>query len=400
MFDRASSCRITGALSAGIASLMLIVAPAATADQKRLFKPVRATQKALHFQLHDVAAKEIRGGRLSMRPPVGERLRLRRTVSVLRLREAISDGGKLRVKRPNRGRGGVLAVTLRHSDSVQPPVEQGPCAFALEPGANCELLFEDSAATSDVNGVWGSIECASASRQTMSADAGDPGATAFGETQAGPGYRSLQVIDGDDFYGERCELGRNDHRSSPTAVYEEGQRRVTYASFRLPANFPIDTPSWQVVMQMKQSQPAANGGGTPVLSLEVRDGRWRLMQSTSAGASSDTLELWSAPATSGAWVRFAVDGVYSQDPSKGTIKISADLNADGDVADVSEQSETFRTYTLKTETEGGSASDGIAPGESIPSHLRVGLYHNPTISCPPPAGCSIDVDNVQVLAAS
>ncbi len=52
--------------------------------------------------------------------------------------------------------------------------------------------------------------------------------------------------------------------------------------------------------------------------------------------------------------------------------------------------------TLKRETTGGT-DDGIAPGESIPSHLRVGIYHNPAIACPPPSGCSTQVDNVQVV---
>ena len=36
----------------------------------------------------------------------------------------------------------------------------------------------------------------------------------------------------------------------------------------------------------------------------------------------------------------------------------------------------------------------ILQGESIPSHLRVGLYHDPHIKCPD--GCSIDVDSIHV----
>ena len=44
------------------------------------------------------------------------------------------------------------------------------------------------------------------------------------------------------------------------------------------------------------AEPAANGDGTPVLSLNAFNGRWRLMQSTSPGPSYNTRELWSAPA--------------------------------------------------------------------------------------------------------
>jgi hypothetical protein len=57
----------------------------------------------------------------------------------------------------------------------------------------------------------------------------------------------------------------------------------------------------------------------------------------------------------------------------------------------------MRTYTLKREIRGGGR-DGIAPGKSIPSHLRAGLYHDEGYSCPESSGgCSVDVDNVQVV---
>jgi len=147
-------------------------------------------------------------------------------------------------------------------------------------------------------------------------------------------------------------------------------------------------------MQMKQTQSSANGGGTPVLSLEARGGCWRLYQSTSVEASSDTRELWSGQASKNLWTRFSFDVVYSQDPSKGYVKLYADLNGDGDTADAEAQSPGINAYTLKRELR---RKGGVAPGESIPSHLRVGIYHNPTIPCP--TGCSGDVDNAQILAA-
>ena len=43
--------------------------------------------------------------------------------------------------------------------------------------------------------------------------------------------------------------------------------------------------------------------------------------------------------------------------------------------------------------------DGIAPGKSIPSHLRVGIYHDPAIALPTPSTCAVDVDNVQIVDA-
>lgn len=244
-------------------------------------------------------------------------------------------------------------------------------------------LFEDHG-SGDAVSIYGSIDCASDERVTTAGGAG------------ARGFRRVRVLEGDDFAGERCELGRNDHRDGPTALYREGKRRLTGASIRLPHDFPLDTDHWQVVLQMKQSQPSANGGGTPVIELDAYADRWRLRQGDSAGPSDDARELWSAPAALGVWTRFAFDVTYSSDPRRGRIRVSADLNGDGDFGDPGERSRAIRTYTLKRETA-GPGQDGIAAGASIPSHLRIGLYHDPVIECPA-RGCTVDVDDVTITA--
>ncbi len=221
---------------------------------------------------------------------------------------------------------------------------------------------------------------------------------------AGDAYRRFTVRDGDDFYGERCELGRNERRfgddggEGTGVLFQEGERRVTQASFRLPANYPLSDDRWQLVMQMKQTQPAANGGGTPVLALRAYQGRWALMQSDSVDPSATSHTVWSAPARMNAWTRFIFDVTYSQDPELGSIKLQVDLNGDGDTLDESENSPRIDTYTLKREVVGGDEEDGIEPGESIPSHLRVGLYHHRDIPCPEPEGCSVEIGDVRVLS--
>jgi NAD(P)-dependent dehydrogenase (short-subunit alcohol dehydrogenase family) len=47
-------------------------------------------------------------------------------------------------------------------------------------------------------------------------------------------------------------------------------------------------------------------------------------------------------------------------------------------------------------------NDPLASGDSIPSHLRAGIYHEEqynAVNCPEPTGCAIEIDNVQVYDA-
>jgi hypothetical protein len=389
---------------AAIASLIGLVvwfcgATTAQAATEQL-DPVAETAKTLVFEVDEEIANAATSAEVVMR---ARRSTIRRGLDTRALRDA--PRGRVRVRKPRPAKGGTLVVTT--PDPVLPPPQEtsepGPAAGGAPaepapsqpaPGttgcdvtglaslslAGCASAFADSGDSPDPAAIWGKLDCATAGRH-----------------RALGGHRELTVIDGDDVWGERCELGRNDHRTGPTALFREGDRAVTFASFRLPASYPLEDGRWQVVMQMKQTQPSANGGGTPVISLEAKAGRWRLLQSTSSGPSGDTRELWTAPAQRGTWTRFAFDVSYSQDPARGAIRAFADLNGDGDAADTAERSPEIRTYTLKRETEGGSATDGIAPGESIPSHLRMGIYHHPDIPCPPPTGCAVELNDVQVL---
>jgi len=254
----------------------------------------------------------------------------------------------------------------------------------------------DTGAEPNPRGFWGNIECENDGRHQLIGSGGDPNPTITGEAQGNDSFRRLTVFDGDDFWGERCELGSETRKNTPTAVYREGTHWITEISARLPQAFPYDEDTWQVVLQMKQAAPAANSSGTPVLSLDAYDGQWHLRQSLSAREASDSRELWSGPITGDTWTRFSFDVHYSRNPSRGSVAISADLNGDGDFADSGESSGQMRTYTLKVELPGGGR-DGIKPGQSIPSHLHSGLYHDEDLSCPPPTGCYMDLDNVQLL---
>jgi hypothetical protein len=260
----------------------------------------------------------------------------------------------------------------------------------------CTVVGSDTASNPNPVPFYGKIDCANASRHQQVTSGGDPSPTAVGGSQGDSAYRRMTVLDGDNVWGERCELGLND-KKGPVAFYHEGQRRTTFASFRLNNSYPLDTENWQGVMQMKQAQSSNNGGGTPVLSLGAYDGRWLLFHSDPGHTDVDEV-IWEAPATKNQWTRVAMDVKFSQHASVGWIKMYVDLNADGDFDDGNEQSPRFHTNTMKYET-GTDISDGIAAGQSIPSHLRVGMYHDSVIPCPAPTGCAVEADNVQVVKA-
>jgi hypothetical protein len=257
------------------------------------------------------------------------------------------------------------------------------------------LIASDTGADPNASHFWGRNYCANDQRVQQITAGGDPHPTATGAPQGDSAFRRLTVFDGDDIWGERCELGW-DSRRGPTAFYRQGTHQITEFSIRLPSNFPINVYTWQAVMQMKQSGPANNSGGAPILDLDAWGGRWRLRQALDRTTSTDLRQLWSAPARLNFWTRFVFDVRYSDRKKGGYIRVGADLNGDGDISDPGELSPGFRTYTLKVETPGG-APDGIKAGHPIPSHLRTGLYHDTAIPCPAPTGCSVDVDNVQVL---
>jgi Polysaccharide lyase len=257
------------------------------------------------------------------------------------------------------------------------------------------VIASDTGAEPNGDFFWGGSYCENASQLQNITSGGDTHLTATGASQGDSAFRRMTVFDGDDVWGERCELGW-DNKQSPTVFYRQGTHRITEISFRLPSNFPVNVSTWQAVMQMKQAGPANNAGGAPALSLNVYGGRWRFRQAVNRTTSTDLRQLWSAPARLNFWTRFVFDIRYSDRNKKGFIRVGADLNGDGDIADPGELSPAFHTHTLKMETPGGSA-DGIEAGQPLASDLSAGIYHDSSVPCPAPNGCSVDVDNVQVL---
>lgn len=328
---------------------------------------------------------------------------------------AASLSGCMGTKSSDGGSAGNQAAAAHSGDC---PLSQPDATVGMTLPSSCPLVASDTASSPSI-AFWNrwneALDCDLNNTSpdpsgvrwpspARSGSAGDPHLTALGRPQHSPdSYRQITVVDGDDAYGERCELGFNwtETRDAgrgpgpgPTVFYNEGDRRVTYISIRLGQGVDPSGTDWRVVMQMKQTEPYDNQhGGGPILDMEVRDGDWVLVHSGQ--------DLWRTPARQYAWTRFAFDVTYSHDPSVGSVKVYADLNGDGDFADAHEVSPTFHVSTLLAEEArmpGYTYSDEPSPwaaGQSIPGHLRAGIYENPDYPCP--SGCSVDIDNVQVV---
>jgi Polysaccharide lyase len=290
--------------------------------------------------------------------------------------------------RADRGGGFSTCVRLRHTGKrkvrLRVVAKNGARARStvrLSPqgasGCGLHLLKQDLATDPDPIPLWGDIDAVSPTRHQWFAAGGPDG---------GP-FRRMTALDGDLYHGnsERAELGDSDYlsedgRSDTFYLYRAGMRRVTSYWMRLPANFPMDSNAWQVVMQMKQTDPATNADGTPVISLQAIQGQWILKQSTSPGLAEDTRVLWRTPARVGVWTHITVDATYSTDPAAGRLAITIG----------GASSPVLHTYNLKYEVT--PPGPELRAGDPIPDHLRLGIYHDPTMP-----GTSVDIAQVQIF---
>lgn len=256
------------------------------------------------------------------------------------------------------------------------------------------LIHADPMDVADVTPEWGSIQAVSAARYTLITSGTDP--RPRGDGSAAPAnYRQLDIVNGDNFAGERCEVGANERRygsaGSPGTfmVYQPGNTYVTYYSQRLAADFPITTLSWQVVMQMKQGQPYTADdsftGGIPIIAIHCLNSMWQLM-------GRDGTAMWTAPATLSRWTRFRIEATYTA-KAAARIKLQIDDRA-GATDFVAQYDSGF--LSVPTVTSATSRQSGfdwlLLPGQEIPTRIAMGIYRNSVIV----GNTHIDIANVQV----
>jgi hypothetical protein len=200
------------------------------------------------------------------------------------------------------------------------------------------------------NQEWANYSCQSGSRVQEVASPSVQGKHAY----------KIELRDGDDSWGERCELGMGNPTRNGFPLFHEGDERWISFQVYLPDDYPIDADSWNVFFQQKQ----LGSMGTPVISMEVQRGRFILMNSNTNGVSNDTEEQWSGPATRNRWVRFTVHTKFSPNDNVGSIELFGDLDGEG----VKLLMPARHTHTMKQEN-----------GTPVPVHARIGMYRDPSI---------------------
>src|SRR5918994_4561938 len=138
-------------------------------------------------------------------------------------------------------------------------------ALGMVSGASAAVVRSDPGIEPTPEDLWGDIQCQVDSRYEHHVTGGPDG---------GP-WRQLTVLDGDDFYGERCELGRNtkrygrssatDHRGT-FYLFRNGHRRIIDWYFKLMPGFPVTTQN-STIFQLKHTCPCDSITSHPEVQL-------------------------------------------------------------------------------------------------------------------------------------
>jgi hypothetical protein len=171
----------------------------------------------------------------------------------------------------------------------------------------------------------------------------------------------LEVRDGDNSWGERCEIGMGNPSKSGFPLFNEGDERWISFQVYLPDDYPINTPDWNVMFQIHQQ----GDGGCPPVALHVENGQYKLFNSARNTYVLQTTQMWSAPAQLDHWAKFTIHIMNSTDDSKGFVEMFGDLDGTG----VKRLMDKTYTHTMTKD----------ANGQPMVNHARVGIYRNPAI---------------------
>ncbi len=162
-----------------------------------------------------------------------------------------------------------------------------------------------------------------------------------------------------------------------TAELTEGQDRWFRFSFYLPAGFPTQVSSWQVLTQWKN-----DGEGSPPLEITAGNGNLKLEGGYGYPGTPKTFAQVIGPATTGKRTDLIIHVVFSRDPSRGSV----DVYRNG--------AQVITGY----KPAGGTLYPTTAASTStVSSYWKMGIYRDSAIT--PPATYTIESAKVGNTAA-
>ncbi|MGH2979836.1 MAG: heparin lyase I family protein, partial [Solirubrobacterales bacterium] len=232
------------------------------------------------------------------------------------------------------------------------------------------------------NNEWVSYSCADRSRfrQVTSPVA-----------QGERAYR-IEVRDGDDSYGERCELengNTSSRRLHERILFHRGQEVWIAFQTYMPPDFSFAGPGDPVsfpgdgglLMQLKQ----LGSCGTPALGIVTGKGVFAMRNSARNRCESGSMKsLWTVPTVLGRWVRWLVHARFDTDPEAGFTATWYDPDGLGlrpivPRLDLGKPVEGNRIYT-HTQKSPTDHPNPACPESDDCSHARIGIYRDPDVS--------------------
>jgi hypothetical protein len=249
---------------------------------------------------------------------------------------------------------------------------------------DAEKVWDDSLSDNrwPDNNEWVSFSCEDRSRFSQVTTSAAQGRRAY----------RIEVRDGDDSYGERCELDNGNteaRRLHHQVLFHEGQEAwVAFQTF-LPLNFSFAAAGAPVsfkddgglIMQIKQ----LGSCGTPALGIVSSRTVFALRNSAASHCESGPMQsLWRVPMVLGRWVKWLQHIRFSTDPRVGFIASWYDpdglgLRAIPPTLDLGHRVIGNRIYTHTQKAPTGHP-EPACPADDVCSHARIGIYRDPDVS--------------------
>src|SRR3954453_6630948 len=224
-------------------------------------------------------------------------------------------------------------------------------ALALAAPAQADVLWH-AGAEQPLLQEWANFSCADPGRVSQVSDPVAQGSAAY----------RVDLHDGDDSFGERCELGMSAPTKPGFPVFSEGEESwIGYQAY-VPAGFPSDGNRYVDITQFKQVNDLCG----PPLSVHVEDGELLVFHSADNGSSCGGEAVWRAPMAYGRWVKLLFHVEWSSDPARGSVELFGDLDGGG----LEQLLPPTRMFTMKMDPLGAT----------LPVGARLGIYRDRAIA--------------------